>query len=131
MDFTRCTWNYDEIKKFSSLLTSSRLCSIKCLKYSQYERSDYDFIALNGMLSQLPFLLELNLFTKKVLCGISHWFNLPQFSVLKICLPLAPSSHPEDVVKLFCSRKIKQVYVNNCIYSSCKYCNYAMWRKWS
>ena len=120
-----CTWDNDGVMAFSSMITRSKLHFIKC-----FEVSDYQLEALNALLCQLPYLEKLSLLQElkksDVRC-LTRGVQLSQLRILNIQLPLAPCSHPEEVLKLltFGSHNIKQVY---CELDS--NLNFAMWKKW-
>ena len=122
-----CTWDNDGVMALSSVVTRSKLHSIKCLEVPAYLSEDCK--AINALLCQLPCLEELSLHKKlkesDVHC-LTRGVQLPQLRILNIQLPLAPCSHPEEVLKLltFGSHNIKQVC---CELDS--NINFAMWRK--
>ena len=122
-----CTWDNDEVMAFSSMITISKLHFIKCFEVSD---SQLDYKALNALLCQLPYLEELSLLQQlkksDVRC-LTRGVQLSQLRILNIKLPLAPCSHPEEVLKLltFGSPNIKQVYCHG-EYSNI---NFAMWKK--
>ena len=133
LDLKYCTWDYDGVMAFSSMDTSNKLHSIKCLKVG--EITSYDMCkALNSLLLQFPLLEKLDLHSDRpdqfhiecIECLTSN-ITLSNLTCLKIDLPLAPCSHPEKVLQslAFGSHNIKQVhcwwYGNT---------NFAMWRKW-
>ena len=124
-----CTWDNDGVMAFSSMITRSKLHFIKCLEVSDSELVDYT--ALNALLCQLPYLEELSLLQElkksDVRC-LTRGVQLSQLRILNIQLPLAPCSHPEEVLKLltFGSPNIKQVYCHGRWYSNL---NFAMWKK--
>ena len=125
-----CTWDNDGVMAFSSEITGSKLHSIKCLEIYQCKSEDHD--AHNALLYQLPCLEELSLseqLKKSDVYCLTRGVQLSQLKILKISLPLAPSSHPEEVLKLLTfgsHNNIKQVYCHES-YSNI---NFAMWRKW-
>ena len=85
---------------------------------------------LNALLCQLPCLEELSLLeelNKSDVHCLTRGVHLPQLRILNIKLPLAPCSHPEEVLKLltFGSHNIKQV----CSELDSNI-NFAMWKKW-
>ena len=134
LDLKACTWDYDGVMALSSVDTSNKLHSIKCLKVFGIASDDM-CKALNCLLLQLPLLEELDFGSSRqgkfyiVECLTSN-ITLSNLTYLKITLPLAPCSHPEKVLQslTFGSHNIKQVYV----YvddKSYKSSNYAMWRK--
>ena len=119
-----CIWDNDGVMAFSR----SKLHSIRCLEV--YYNQSEDFKAINALLCLLPCLEEFSLLEvlkeSDVHC-LTRGVQLPQLRSLKIRLPLAPCSHPEEVLKLltFGSHNIKQVcYI---WYSNI---NFVMWRKW-
>ena len=125
-----CTWDNDEVMAFSSMITRSKLHFIKCFEVSNSQLDDYN--ALNALLCQLPYLEELSLLQElkksDVRC-FTRGVQLSQLRILNIQLPLAPCSHPEEVLKLltFGSPNIKQVYCHGrWTYSNL---NFAMWKK--
>ena len=125
-----CTWDNDGVMAFSSMITSSKLHFIKCLEVSDSQFVDY--MALNALLSQLPYLEELSLLqqlNKSDVRRLTRGVQLSQLRILNIKLSLAPCSHPEEVLKLltFGSPNIKQVYCHGRRYSNI---NFAMWKKW-
>ena len=125
-----CTWDHDGIIAFSSVATSNKLHSIKCLKVF-VKSSDDMSKALNGLLLHLPLLENLDLDTgrrgKFYIECLTRNITLSNLTCLSICLPLGPCSHPEEVLKLltFGSHNIKQVHVSM---KSCESSNYALWR---
>ena len=129
LDLNDCTWDYDGAMALSSMDTSNKLRSIKRLKGSI--TSDDMSKALNGLLLQLPFLEELDLIGdsqgKLYIECLTRNITLSNLTCLRITLPLAPCSHPEDVLKLltFGSRNIKQVY-----YSGWDTNINFVWKKW-
>ena len=128
--FSDCMWDSDGIMAFSSMVSKDRLNCIKYLAASGGNTDD-DFKALNGLLVQLPFLEELDL-CRTVLgrSGVEYLtsnITIPKLRVLKISIPLAHSSHPEDVLRqlTFGSHNIKRI-----IYSpDGSSFNNAVWRK--
>ena len=125
-----CTWDNDGVMAFSSEITGSKLHSIKCLEIYQYKSEDHD--AHNALLNQLPCLEELSLseqLKKSDVHCLTRGVQLSQLRILKISLPLASCSHPEEVLKLltFGSHNIKQVC---CHVRRYRNINFAMWRKW-
>ena len=122
-----CTWDKDGVMAFSSVITRSKLHSIKCLEVCAYQSEDCK--AINPLLCQLPCLEKLSFLAKEsdVHC-LTRGVQLSQLRILKIRLPLAPCSHPEEVLKLltFGSHNIKQVYCHGRRYSNS---NFAMWKK--
>ena len=124
-----CTWDNDGVMAFSSMITRSKLHFIKCFEVSDSQLVDY--MALNALLCQLPYLEELSLLQElkksDVRC-FTRGVQLSQLRILNIQLPLAPCSHPEEVLKLltFGSPNIKEVYCPG-LYSNI---NFAMWKKW-
>ena len=121
-----CMWDKDGVIAFSSEITESKLNSIKCLEVYKSE----DCKAINALLRLLPCLEELSLLEelkKSDVHCLTRGVQLSQLRILKIKLPLAPCSHPEEVLKLltFGSHNIKQVY---CELDS--NINFAIWRKW-
>ena len=130
LSFMRCTWDNDGVMAFSSGITRSKLHSIRCLEV--YYNQSEDCKAINAFLYQLPCLEELSLrevLKKSDVYRLTRGIQLSQLRILKIRLPLAPCSHPEEVLKLltFGSHNIKQVYCHGWWYSNS---NFAMWRKW-
>ena len=131
LSFKGCTWDHDGAMAFSSLITRSKLHSVKCLevfKIQKYRSGDYK--AINALLSPLPCLEELSLLVelkKPDFHCLTRGVQLSQLRNLDIRLPLTPCSHPEEVLKLltFGSHNIKQVC---CRWDS--NLNFAMWRKW-
>ena len=126
----KCTWDNDGVMAFSSVISRSKLHSIKYLEIFEYESIDYKVI--NDLLYQLPSLEELSLreeLNKSDVHCLTRGVQLSQLRILNIKLPLAPCSHPEEVLKLltFGSHNIKQVYCHGRRYSNI---NFAMWRKW-
>ena len=125
----RCTWDNDGVMAFSSAISESKLHSIKCLEVSAYRSEDYK--AINALLCLLTCLEELSLLTEELeesyVHSLTRGVKLSQLRILNIRLPLAPCSHPEEVLKLltFGSHNIKQVF---CELDS--NINFAMWRKW-
>ena len=130
LSLQRCTWDNDGVMAFSSVISRSKLHSIKCLEVSKYRSENYK--AMNALLCQLPCLEELSLLQQLkesyVHC-LTRGVQLSQLRILTINLPLVPCSHPEEVLKLltFGSHNIKQVYCHWWWYSNS---NFAMWRKW-
>ena len=129
----KCKWDRDAASAFSVI--TKKLKSLNCLKYLEDSCSHEDFKALNGFLNQLPFLEELNLLgvklDKSCVEYLTSNITLLKLRVLKISLPLASCSHPEEVLKLlrFGSCNIKQIYFSMHNYGS-NHNNCAMWRKW-
>ena len=126
----RCTWDYEGVMALSTWITIERLLSIKCLQVS-LDDSNEDFKAVNGLLSLLPCLEELSLpveLNKSDVHCLTRGVQLSQLRILNIQLPVAPCSHPEEVLKLltFGSHNIKQVYCSGLDSNI----NFAMWRKW-
>ena len=127
-----CTWDKDGVMAFCSVITRSKLHSIKCLEvyYTQQYQSE-DCKAINALLCLLPclevFSVLKQLKESDVHC-LTRVVQLSQLRLLNITLPLAPCSHPEKVLKLltFGSDNIKQVYCSRLDSSI----NFAMWRKW-
>ena len=129
--FTYCKWGSDGVMAFSSMVSKDRL---NCIKYLAAEGSstDDDFEALNGLLGKLPFIEELDLL--EIVLGrsgveyLTSNITIPKLHVLKISIPLAPSSHPEDVLRqlTFGSHNIKQIvyYANFRSFT-----NYTVWKK--
>ena len=129
-----CKWDRDAALEFSVI--TKKLKSPNCLKYLEDSCSHEDFKALNGFLNQLPFLEELDLLgvklDKSCVEYLTSNITLTQLKVLKISLPLAFCSHPEEVLKLlrFGSCNIKQIHFSMHNYGWSNQNNYAMWRKW-
>ena len=132
--FRDCKWDSDGIMAFSSMVSKERLNCIKYLAANGSSRdgsTDDDFKAWNGLLGQLPFIEELDLLeTVLGRSGVEYItsnITIPKLQVLKIVIPLAHSSHPEDVLRqlTFGSRNIKQIIysLNGSSFS------YAVWRK--
>ena len=129
--FSYCVLDNDGVMAFSSMVSKDRL---NCIKYlvANGVCTDDDFKALNGLLGQLPFIEELDL--RKTVLGrsglgyLTSNITIPKLRVLKISIPRAPSSHPEDVLRQlrFGSHNIKQI-VYSANFSS--FTNYAVWRK--
>ena len=125
-----CTWDNDGVMAFSSVITRNKLHSIKYLEVYKSKYKSEDYKAINALLYRLPCLEELSLrrvLNKSDVHRLTRGVQLSQLRILKIELPLAPCSHPEEVLKLltFCSHNIKQVY--------CRWdgiINFAMWKKW-
>ena len=120
-----CTLDNDGVMAFSSVISRSKLHSIKCLEVSE------NYKVINALLCLLPCLEELSLLehlNKSDVHCLTRGVQLSQLRILNITLPLAPCSHPEEVLKLltFSSRYIKQVYCHGRWYSNS---NFAMWRK--
>ena len=98
--FTDCMWGSDGVMAFSSMVTKDRL---NCIKYLAANGITTDFKALNDLLGQLPFLEELDL--RRTVLGrsgveyLTSNITIPKLRVLKISIPLAHSSHPEDVLR--------------------------------
>ena len=141
LSFIRCIWDNDGVMAGSSVITRSKLHSIKCLEVSKYQSEDYK--SINALLCQLPCLEELCI--RKELCldvelkksdvhCLTRGVQLPQLRILNIGLPLAPCSHPEEVLKLltFGSCNIKQVYYNikQVYYSGWDTNINFAWKKW-
>ena len=130
LSLSYCIWDNDEVMAFFSMITRSKLHFIKCLEVYEYRLDDYK--ALNALLCQLPYLEELSLLQQlkksDVRC-LTRGVQLSQLRILNIRLPLAPCSHPEEVLKIltFGSPNIKQVYCHGRRYSNL---NFAMWKKW-
>ena len=124
--FMRCTLDNDGVMAFSSVITRSKLHSIKCLEVSVNLSENYK--AINALLCQLPCLEELSLLMELDVYYLTRGVQLSQLRILNITIPLAPCSHPEEVLKLltFGSHNIKQVYCHGRRYSNI---NFAMWRK--
>ena len=128
--FKWCTWDNDGVMAFSSVVTRSKLHSIKYLGISRYESED--FKAINALICQLP-CLEVLSFIKKLRVKesdvhfLTRGVQLSQLRILGIQLPLVPCSHPEEVLKLltFGSHNIKHVYCHMKYINS----NFAMCRK--
>ena len=128
LSFMRCTWDNDGVMAFSSVITRSKLHSIKCLEISLKE----EYKAINALLYQLPCLEELSLreeLNKSDVHCLTRGVQLSQLRILKIRFPLAPCSHPEEVLKLltFGSHNVKQVYCHGKRYGNI---NVAKWKKW-
>ena len=122
-----CTWDNDGVMAFSSGISRSKLHSIKCLEVSLEDSK-----ALNALLCLLPCLEELSLLeelNKSDVPCLTRGVQLAQLRILNITLPLAPCSHPEEVLKLltFGIHNIKQVYCH-CRWNS--NIDFAMWKKW-
>ena len=123
-----CTWDNDGVMAFSSEITRSKLHSIKSLEVSGYQSEKYK--AINALLCLLPCLEELSLLEELNISDVecfTRGVQLSQLRILNIPLPLAPCSHPEEVLKLltFGSHNIKQV----CCSGLHRNINFAMWRK--
>ena len=123
--FMWCTWDNDGVME----ITRSKLHSIKSLEISLYQSENYK--AINALLCQLPCLEELSLLKELNISDVpclTRDVQLSQLRILNIVLPLAPCSHPEEVLKLltFGSHNIKQVYCHMLD----SYINFAMWKKW-
>ena len=129
LSFKRCTWDNDGVMAFSSEITRSKLHSIKSLEVSKYQSENYNYKAINALLCQLPCLEELSLLEELDVPILTRGVQLSQLRILNIQIPLAPCSHPEEVLKLltFGSHNFKQVYCHVRKYSNI---NFAMWRKW-
>ena len=131
LELENCYW--DGGSAFSSLFTGNN--SLKCLKYLDDKCSHENYEALNGLLSQLPFLEELDLLHNNLdkceVLNLTSNITLPQLKVLKITPPMT-CSHPEEILKLltFGSHNLTQVYFSCPGYIFYKYCNYTMLRKW-
>ena len=128
--FSHCKWDSDGIMAFSSMVSNDRL---NCIKYlaANGGSTDDDFEALNGLLGQLPFIEELNLLEtvlgRSEVEYLTSNITIPNLQVLKISIPHALFSHPEDVLRqlTFGSHNIKQI-----IYSpDGSSFNNAVWRK--
>ena len=135
LEFTYSIWDYDGVVTLSSMDTSNKLHSIKCLKVVVFTTDDM-CKALNCLLLQLPLLEELNLSVGRqdkfyIECLTSN-ITLSKLTHLMINLPLVHCSHPEKVLQslTFGSQNIKQVYVSMHDDGSYKFNNYALWRKW-
>ena len=129
LDLKYCTWDYDGAMALSSVDTSNKLHSIKCLKV--FLITDDMYKALNCLLLQLPLLEKLHLLSVRqgkfnIEC-LTRNITLSNLTHLMINLPLEPCSHPEKVLQLliFGSHNIKQLYCHGWWYNS----NFAMWRK--
>ena len=126
LNLRNCTWDNDGVMALSSVINIRKLHSIKCLEVSQSD----DCKSINALLCLLPCLEELSFLEelkKSDIHCLTRGVQLSQLRVLNIKLPLAPCSHPEEVLKLltFGSHNIKQVY--------CRWyriLNFAMWKKW-
>ena len=122
-----CNWDSDGIVAFSSMVSKDRLNFIKYLA-----ANGGNFKALNGLLGLLPFLEVLDL--RKIVLGRSEVeyltsnITIPNLHVLKISIPIATSSHPEDVLRqlTFGSHNIKQIIFSA---DDISFINYAVWRK--
>ena len=135
LSFKWCTWDNDGVMAFSSVISRSKLHSIKYSKVCGYQSED--FKALNALLCLLPCIEELSVLKqlkikqlkKSDVHCLTRGVQLSQLRILNIALPLAPCSHPEEVLKLltFGSPNIKQVY---CYWWSYSNSNFAMWKKW-
>ena len=132
LSFMKCTWDNDGVMAFSSVIARSKLHSIKCLEISEYKS---DYCAINALLFQLPCLEELSLhdeLNKSDFHCLTRGVQLSQLRILNITVPLAPCSHPEEVLKLltFGSHNIKKVYCRWYCFLMwhCNF-NFAMWRK--
>ena len=131
LTFMRCTLDNDGVMAFSSVITRSKLHSIKCLKIYEHQYHSEDYKAINALLCLLPGLEELSVLEElkesDVHC-LTRDVHLPQLRILNIQLPLAPCSHPEEVLKLltFGCHNIKQVYCHG----EFRNINFAMSRKW-
>ena len=127
LTFMRCTLDNDGVMAFSSVITRSKLHSIKCLEVSEYRSEDCK--AINALLCLLPCLEELSLLKELDVHCLTRGVQLSQLRILKIILPLAPCSHPEEVLKLltFASHNIQQVYCHGRRDSNI---NFAMLKKW-
>ena len=128
LSFKRCTWDNDVVMAFSSEITRNKLHSIKSLEVSAYQSENYK--AMNALLCQLPCLEELSLLEELNISDVhclTRGVQLSQLRILNIQIPLAPCSHPEEVLKLltFGSHNIKQVCCSG-LHSNI---NFAMWRK--
>ena len=130
LSFHRCTWD-DGVMALSSIITRNDLNSIKRLRVT-YNSSDDMCKDLNSLLIQIPFLEELDFQYSTtgrfdIECLTSD-ITLPKLTVLRIGLPLAPCSHPEQVLKrlTFNSHRIRQVY----IYMDGVGIYNALWKKW-
>ena len=129
LSLERCTWDNDGVMAFSSVVTRSKLHSLKCLEVPAYLSEDYK--AINALLCLLPCLEELSLHKKlkesDVHC-LTKDVQFPKLRILNIQLPLAPCSHPEEVLKLltFGSHNIKKV----CCCELYRTFNFAMWKKY-
>ena len=129
LSFKRCTWDNDGVMAFSSEITRSKLHSIKSLEVSVYQSENYK--AINALLCLLPCLEELSLLEELNISDVhclTRGVQLSQLRILNIQIPLAPCSHPEEVLKLLTigSHNIKQVCCSG-MYSNI---NFAMWKKW-
>ena len=119
---------------FSSMVSKDRLNFIKYLA-AKGGSTDDDFMALNGLLGQLPFLEELDIcWTVIGRSGVEYLtsdITIPKLHVLKISVPLALSSHPEDVLSqlTFGSRNIKQIHYSPSFAHFRSFTNYAVWKK--
>ena len=132
--FDNCKWDNDGVMTFSSMVSKDRL---NCIKYlTAYGSStDDDFKALNSLLGQLPFLEELDI--RRTVIGrsgveyLASDITIPKLHVLKISVPLAPSSHPEDVLSQlkFGSHNIKQIHYSPSFANFKSFTNYAVWKK--
>ena len=119
-----CTWDNDGVMALSSVISRT----IKCLEVDISE----DYKAIIALLCQLPCLQELSLvgqLNKSDVYCLTRGVQLSQLRILNIELPLAPCSHPEEVLELltFGSHNIKRVYCRGRSYSNI---NSAMWKKW-
>ncbi len=129
-----CKWDTDAALALSSMATND---SISVLEFADNEDSD-QFIALSYLLSQLPNLQDLYLntssLTRSQVESLTRDLILPQLKILRIQIPLAPTSHPEQVLKslTFGSHNITQVFLQGKDSSDMwkKGDNFAMWKKW-
>ena len=132
--FVNCKWDNDGVMAFSSMVSKDRLNFIKYLEAYGSSTGD-DFKALNGLLGQLPFLEELDIRGTVIgRSGVEYLtsdITIPKLHVLKIAVPLAPSSHPEDVLSqlTFGSQNIKQIHYSPSFAHFRSFTNLAVWRK--
>ena len=80
LSFRSCTWNKDGVMAFHSVITRSKLHSIKCLEVSDYESEDCK--AINPLLCLLPCLEELSLLGE--LKNMMFIFLLEAFNFLNL-----------------------------------------------
>ncbi len=117
-------WDIEGVSSIYWLADKNHLQFLKILKVKEitdafryeYQISDKDAEALNGMLRCLPFFEELNLIevtfnSSKIKC-LTREVKLPHLKVLKITLLNEFCSNPEEIYKLlaFGSQHLEKVY---------------------
>ena len=134
LKISACNWAEDAALALPSMDQNNRLVSIKAVKCKVAMLSDDASAALNGLLSQLSSLEEIDLQGLKINAGSAELFTkdvrLPQLSSLKLSLPMAPCSYPEHILRLLKFGSDKDFTVSyNCLKDDLYSMDPSLWRR--